>query len=198
MQSPSQGDLAQASLPGEQRAWYVLAQGILPALPRCPCICTGGCLLEHEYNDGMEQILPSGHASAQLPTGLTHSIRPQENHSYPARAVLARLPERRAIQLCRTSAPPSKFQIWLVQRQICTRRVLAGDRLLMPAGVVQTVCSPVMSGLSCTDFCSGVVYLLLCGLPAHCPQSGDTAAAKVLVTAAESETLSQENRGNPK
>lgn len=29
MQSPPQGDLASASLPGEQQAWYVLAQGIL-------------------------------------------------------------------------------------------------------------------------------------------------------------------------
>lgn len=42
----------------------------------------------------MEQMLPFGHTSAQLPTGLTHSTRLQENHWYPAQPVLACLSER--------------------------------------------------------------------------------------------------------
>lgn len=33
---------------------------------------------------------------------------------------------------------------------------------------------------------SGVVYLLVCGLLTHCPQSGDTAVPKVPLTAVKS------------
>lgn len=42
----------------------------------------------------MEQMLPFGHTSAQLPNGLTHSTRLQENHWYPAQPVLAYLSEK--------------------------------------------------------------------------------------------------------
>lgn len=92
-----------------------------------------GCLSEHECNEGAKQILPVGRSSARLPAGLTHSSGLQENPWYPARPVLARLPERGTIQLCGMLACLSKFQIWLGQRQNCTRRRLdwdGGERLM--------------------------------------------------------------------
>lgn len=51
----------------------------------------------------------------------------------------------------------------------------------------------------CRDFhtCTFVMGWYVCGLPAHCPQSGDTAVAKAPVTAAKSPSACH-NTGNPK
>lgn len=114
--------------------------------------------MEHECNEGAEQILPVGHSSAQLPAGLTHSSGLQENHWYPAWPALARLLERGAIQLCGMLACPSKFQIGLGQRQNCTRHRSDWDGG-KDCACGYTVCSLVMLGLSYVCFCNGVVCL---------------------------------------
>lgn len=82
--------LHQLPFPGAARLVRV-GTGNSPGVSLLPMYLRRGC----EYNEGMEQMLPFGHTSAQLPTGLTHSTRLQENHWYPAQPVLACLSERR-------------------------------------------------------------------------------------------------------
>lgn len=70
--------LHQLPFPGSSRLGMCW-QREFSSISLLPMYLQRGSLLKHEYNEGMEQILPFRHTSAQLPTGLTHSTRLREN-----------------------------------------------------------------------------------------------------------------------
>lgn len=160
--------LHQLPFPGSRNLVRV-GTGNSPGVSLLPAYLPRGCLLEQERSEGVEQIQPFGHASAQLPAGMTPSTGLQESHPHPARPVT---------QLCQMSAPQTvspQLPNWARAAAELPQMWVWPGRGKM-ACVGQALCSPVTWGQSC--FRSGVVCLPVCGSPARCPHSGDTAVAK--------------------
>lgn len=130
-------------------------------------------------------MLPFGHTSAQLPTGLTHSTRLQENHWYPAQPMLACLSERRMRDPAVRGVSPMEHILDLARHW----EEQGNIRFLIQSGCAASFCQVV-----CLQSKDGVFtgVWFACSLS----QSGGTAVPKVPVTAAGSPRACHK-RGNP-